>query len=99
MTRHARIYKPVKTAMQSGKNRISQWILQYDSSQPDFTDPLMGWRGSTDTLHQVRLQFPSYNLALAFAQKNNLEIQVEQDHHPITQPKRYSDNFRYDHVE
>ena len=55
----ARIYKPAKNAMQSGKARTKQWVLEYEPESPRTIDPLMGWTSSSDTQSQVRLRFES----------------------------------------
>ncbi|MDF3034310.1 MAG: complex subunit region [Alphaproteobacteria bacterium] len=94
----ARIYRPAKTAMQSGKAKSRQWILEFCPKGPSFIDPLMGWQGSTDTLHHLRLTFRSLQSAMAYASQNNLTVQVETDHTPVAIPKAYADNFRYDRV-
>jgi len=94
----ARIYKPSKTAMQSGKAKCHQWVLEFCPHNVQFIEPVMGWRGSNDTLHQLRLTFRSLESAVAYADKMNLVVQIEQAHsaHPI--PKQYADNFRYDRL-
>ncbi len=94
----ARIYRPSKTAMQSGKAKCRQWVLEFCPSDVDFIDPLMGWRGSKDTFHQIRLTFRSREAAVAYAQNKNLTVQVETPHYSLAAPKQYADNFRHDHV-
>lgn len=94
----ARIYRPTKTAMQSGKARCRQWVLEFCPKGHQFTDPLMGWYGSKDTLHHLRLTFRSLESAVAYAKKENLTIQVEDQHLPRIISRQYADNFRYDRV-
>ena len=53
----ARIYRPAKTAMQSGQARTKAWVLDFEGAAPREVDPLMGWTSSTDTRAQVRLEF------------------------------------------
>jgi hypothetical protein len=90
----ARIFQRPKNAMQSGRALTDQWILQFASSEPQRPDPLMGWAGSGDTAPQVQLKFPNKEAALAYAQKNGIEVVVHE-----TPPRRlklqaYADNFR-----
>jgi len=90
----ARIYKRVKSVMQSGKALTDQWILQFHASEAQKPDPLMGWAGSGDTQGQVQLKFPSCEAAQAYADKYGINATVLQ-----TPPKRlklqaYADNFR-----
>ena len=58
----ARIYKPTKTAMQSGRNKTDNWILEFFQSSATTRDRLMGWRSGKDTQKQVKLKFkkPDY---------------------------------------
>ena len=55
----ARIYRPAKTAMQSGEARTKEWVLDFEPAAAAERDPLMGWSSSSDTLAQVRLEFAS----------------------------------------
>ncbi len=94
----ARIYRPAKSAMQSGRAKSNGWILAFCPKKTGFIDPVMGWRGSEDTLPQVRLTFRSLEAALAYAQKMNLSVQVDPVHTRLVRPKSYADNFRNDKV-
>ena len=49
-----RIYKPAKTAMQSGQRNTQDWLLESEPA-PKEIDPLMGWTSSRDTMQQVRV--------------------------------------------
>ena len=51
-----RIYKPAKTAMQSGQRNTKEWVLETEPA-PKEIDPLMGWTSSRDTMQQVQLHF------------------------------------------
>ncbi len=53
----ARIYKPAKTAMQSGAAKTKDWVLDYEPSEPRQVEPLMGWTSSGDMRQQLRLSF------------------------------------------
>ena len=61
----ARIYKPARTAMQSGKARTKLWLLEYEPQSPRVPDPLMGWSSARDTLNQVQLRFDTLDEAVA----------------------------------
>ena len=61
----ARIYQRPKNAMQSGKARTDEWVLEFEQSEARHADPLMGWTGSGDTQAQVQLTFPSKEEAKA----------------------------------
>jgi len=90
----ARIYQQPKHAMQSGKARTDEWVLEFPASEARFADPLMGWTGSSDTQSQVKLTFPDKGAAKAYADKYGITARVH-----ATPPKRlklqaYADNFR-----
>jgi hypothetical protein len=65
----ARIFRPAKTAMQSGRGRTRTWVLEYGPATPRLPDPLMGWASAQDTLNEVHLRFPTLEEAVAFAKK------------------------------
>ena len=92
-----RIFKPAKTAMQSGMRNTHQWVLEAEPS-PKQVDPLMGWTSSRDTMGQVRLRFATLVEAKAHADKNGWEYTIEQPHVRPVRPKAYADNFAYTRV-
>jgi NADH dehydrogenase ubiquinone Fe-S protein 4 len=92
----ARIFRPSKTAMQSGKAATRQWVLEYEPATPREPDPLMGWSSARDTLNQVRLCFATIEEAKAFAEKHGIDYSVEAPHERAFKPKSYAENFRYD---
>ena len=51
----ARIYKPARTAMQSGTAKTKEWVLDDQPEQPRMVEPLMGWTSSSDMKQQLRL--------------------------------------------
>ena len=53
----ARIYRPAKTAMQSGRAKTRKWVLEYEPTSRRDPDPLMGWSSARDTLNEVQLHF------------------------------------------
>ena len=91
----ARIYRPSKTAMQSGKGKSADWVLEFEPSSARFPDRLMGWTQSSDMNGQVRLQFETSDEAVAYAQKHGISFQL----FPAKDPKRiikaYADNFAF----
>ncbi|MDE2135028.1 MAG: ETC complex I subunit [Alphaproteobacteria bacterium] len=92
----ARIYKPTKTAMQSGKARTKAWLLEYEPASPREIDPLMGWTSSADMLSQVQLEFDTKGEATAYAEKHGITFDLFEPHRPTPKPKAYADNFRFD---
>jgi len=93
----ARIFRPAKTAMQSGA-RARKWVLAYEPATRRQPDPLMGWTSAEDTLNEVRLNFETVEEAVAFATKNQLDYTVIPPQHSTEKPKSYADNFRYNRI-
>ena len=94
----ARIYRPTKTAMQSGLAQARKWILEYEAATARRFDPLMGWASADDTLNEVQLRFDTCDEAVAFAERLGLEYAVIAPHDTAEKPKSYAENFRYDRV-
>ena len=93
----ARIYKPAKTAMQSGA-RSRKWVLSYEPATRRDPEALMGWIAAEDTLNEVHLHFETQEEAVAFATKSGLDYTVISPQESMEKPKSYADNFRYDRV-
>jgi hypothetical protein len=92
----ARIYKPAKTAMQSGTAKTREWVLDYEPEQPREIEPLMGWTSSGDMRQQVRLQFATVEEAVAYAERHGIAYQVFDAKAPAARrPIAYSDNFAF----
>jgi hypothetical protein len=93
-----RIYKPAKTAMQSGKGGTDAWVLEPDGTSAVTVDPLMGWSGSTDTDKQVRLTFPTREDAVRYAEQAGLAYTVTEPTTHKTKPRSYADNFKFGRI-
>jgi hypothetical protein len=94
----ARIYKPAKTAMQSGWRKTKKWVLQYEPATSRGRDPLMGWTSAADTLNEIQLQFETLDEARAFAEREGIPYTVIEPQPISEKPKSYADNFRYDRM-
>ena len=94
----ARIYKPAKTAMQSGKARTKRWVLEYEPETPREVEPLMGWTSSGDMKQQLRLTFSSKEDAVAYAERNGIPHRVVEPKASKRRPKSYADNFRWGRI-
>ncbi|MDC3054786.1 ETC complex I subunit [Candidatus Pelagibacter sp.] len=88
----AKIYKPSKTAMQSGLKKFDKWIIEYIVDDPG-TNPLMGWESSTDTYGELKLEFSTKELAIEYAKKNNIDFEVIEPNKRKITLKSYADNF------
>ena len=91
----ARIYKPAKTAMQSGAAKTKEWVLDYEPEQPREIEPLMGWTSSGDMRQQVRLHFDTAEEAVAYCERLGIPYQVSQPKSHTRRVISYSDNFAF----
>ena len=90
----ARIYQVPKSAMQSGRARTDDWVLEFEQSEARTPDPLMGWTGSSDTQAQVQLNFPDKEAAKAYALKHGIAARVHATPPKTLKIQAYADNFR-----
>ena len=88
----AKIYKPSKTAMQSGLRNTKNWLLEFDTLNNSI-NPLMGWESSSDTMSEVKLNFTTKDEAITYAQKNNIDYYVIEPEKRKLIKKSYTDNF------
>ena len=89
------IYKPTKSAMQSGLATNKFWILKYISYSKTNLDPLMGWSGSDDTSKQINLKFNSKEEAIDYAEFHSLKFRILDYNTKKIKPKSYADNFDF----
>ncbi len=92
-----RIYKPAKTAMQSGVGNTREWLIETEPA-PKEIDPLMGWTSSRDTMKQVVLRFETKEEAIAYAQKQGWMYTIAEPKERAVRPKAYADNFAYTRI-
>jgi hypothetical protein len=91
----ARIFKPAKSAMQSGTAKTREWILVFEPASARIPDPLMGWTSTTDMNGEVRLRFETEAEAVTYAQKHGIPFQVTEPKARKVVIKAYADNFAY----
>ncbi len=95
----ALIYRPAKTAMQSGFAKTEKWVLEYEPETPRVVEPLMGYTSSSDMRSQIKLLFETKEEAVSYAVKYGIPHRIEE---PQTAKRRvisYSDNFKYDRTQ
>lgn len=95
----AKIYRPAKTAMQSGKAKTHLWVLEFDQEQPRRIDPILGYTSSGDMKQQLRLTFENQEQAEAYAKREGIEYRVIQPKDPNRQIVSYTDNFRFNRTQ
>lgn len=89
-----RIYRPAKSAMQSGNRNSQKWLLApIDDCLERSINKLMGWIASSNTNTQLKLEFLRKEDAIAFAKKNNLTYELEEPNISTLKHKSYASNF------
>jgi hypothetical protein len=83
----ARIFRPSKTAMQSGHAKATAWVLEFEPTDARRQDPLMGWTQTADTEGQVRLSFETKDEAVRYADQHGIAFQLI-DPKPAKRTKR-----------
>ena len=95
----ARIYRPTRTAMQSGQANTHKWRLECLPEVAPSIDPLMGWTTMKDTTAQIKLFFDTEEEAIDYAKRNNLAFELVEPQISNAKPKSYSANFAANRVE
>jgi hypothetical protein len=92
----ARIYRPSKTAMQSGRAKSNEWVLEFEPSDARRPDPLMGWTQTSDTeSSQIKLHFDSKEDAVRYAEQHGIAFQLVDPAPAKRIIKAYADNFAF----
>jgi hypothetical protein len=91
----ARIYKPAKTAMQSGWAKTRDWVLDYEPEEPRVVESLMGWTTSGDMKSQLRLSFDSKEEAIAYCERYGIPYRVFESKPAARRGLSYADNFAH----
>ena len=91
----ARIYKPARTAMQSGTAKTREWLLEYEPEAARVVEPLMGWTSSTDMKSQIQLRFATREEAIAYCEREGIAYQVFEPKEPARRSMAYADNFAF----
>ncbi len=95
----ARIYRPAKTAMQSGRAKTQEWVLEFAPASARVADPLMGWISSDDMRAEVTLTFAAKEDAVAYAQRHGIPFRVHEEQKVPVIIKAYADNFAFNRKE
>lgn len=92
----ARIFRPSKTAMQSGRAKAANWVLEFEPSAARHPDRLMGWTVTSDTeSSQVRLTFDTKEEAVRYAETHGIAFQLTDPAPAKRIIKAYADNFAF----
>ena len=90
----AKIFKPAKTAMQSGRSKFNKWVLKFSDKKNQLKDTMMGWNGGSSTISQIELKFSSKEEAVNYAKKNRIDYEVLETRERKVINKSYADNFK-----
>lgn len=92
---HLSIFRPAKTATQSGDWHGHHWRMDWDVLHKGhrWENPLMGWQSSADFMQGTRLSFASKEDAIRFAQKQGYEYFVQEPNERRIIPKAYASQF------
>ena len=88
----AKIYKPSKTAMQSGTKKFDKWIIEF-ITEKNGINPLIGWESSSDTYSELNLEFKTKELAIEYSKKNKIDYELIEPKSRKINKKSYADNF------
>lgn len=89
-----RIYKPIKSPMQSGAN-INSWLMEFiRGPKSRFTESVMARTASSDMANEIKLYFPSKESAIEFAKNNSYSYELIKNEEPIMVVKTYAANFK-----
>ena len=91
----AKIFKPARSAMQSGQAKTRDWVLEFVPADARWIDPLMGWTGSDDMNSQVQFRFATQEEAVAYAERCGIafeRFEPKRRAHILRQ-NGYGDNF------
>lgn len=91
-----RIYRPAKSATQSGRAKMQNWVLEPEIVTRRTPEPIMGWVSAGDTYGELSgfMHFPIKEDAIAFAMRNGWDYWVEEPAERRIRPRNYLDNFR-----
>jgi hypothetical protein len=91
-----RIFRPAKSAMQSGRAGTAEWLVEPALATPRTPEPLMGWVSANDTLSEMqgRLRFHTPEEAVSFARRKGWDFVLEAPAERHIPPRNYLDNFR-----
>lgn len=90
-----KIYKPTRTAMQSGVARTKKWVLEpIEIKNSRRLDTLMGWVSTNDVrLSELEFSFANKEAAIEFAKNNKFEYEVVEPKKAVVKKKSYAENF------
>ncbi|XP_040575457.1 NADH dehydrogenase [ubiquinone] iron-sulfur protein 4, mitochondrial [Lepeophtheirus salmonis] len=92
--RSVRVFRPAKSAMQSGTAGVRKWRLEFETRER-WENNLMGWASSGDPLSNTVVEFAEKEDAVRFVEKNGWPYWVDDPKERLPKPKSYALNFSW----
>ncbi|KAJ3353510.1 hypothetical protein GGF32_002989 [Allomyces javanicus] len=92
--RVVKIYRPAKTAMQSGLDNTRFWKVDWNA-EDRWENPLMGWASSADYMQGSFLKFRTEEEAIRFAERQGWQYEVVEPAEVKFTKKVYAKNFTF----
>ena len=87
------IFKPTKSAMQSGYCNSRKWCLANNYINESFISSKFCWNGSSNPEKHIKLFFDDLESAINFAKKNKYDYEVQMPNKRSLIKKSYAENF------
>tara|TARA_B100000886_G_C20312168_1_gene444341 strand:+ start:375 stop:677 length:303 start_codon:yes stop_codon:yes gene_type:complete len=87
------LYKPAKSAMQSGLLNTKKWCLKSKDVSQTFINSKYCWTGTSNSEKQIKLFFNSKDAAIKFANENNYIFEIIEPKSRKYLKKSYAANF------
>lgn len=87
------IFKPPKSAMQSGLNNSKKWCLCNNEINESFMSSKFCWNGTSNPEKKIKLFFENLDSAINFAKKNNYDYEILKPNKRTLIKKSYAENF------
>ncbi len=89
-----KIFRPAKSAMQSGKQRVKKWLMKpIEENNARSINQITGWISSDNTISQLSFEFASKEAAIQFAENRGFEYEIHDPKISSIKPKSYAANF------
>ena len=87
------IFKPSKSAMQSGLSNTKRWCLKNNEIDKTYISSRFCWTGSFNPEKQITIFFDRLDDAIKFAKKNKYDYDIIKPNKRKIVKKSYAENF------
>ncbi len=89
-----KIFKPTKSAMQSGRKNTKKWLLvPLEEKNTRSNGNIMKWVSSNDTRTQLKFEFNTRDEAIKYATSQGFAFELEEPQVATVKKKSYAANF------